>query len=73
VLQGVQREVRETGDIRARSLDAEHAALVARSVTEVEHGSSQDSDGIGGAIRASGLATIAFSAPSAQDARRSRP
>jgi hypothetical protein len=60
VLQRVQSEVRETGDIRAWGMDAEHAALVARSVTEVEHGSSQDSDGIGDNRRASGLSAMRF-------------
>ena len=37
VLQRVEGEVGEPGDIRAWSVDAEHAALVARSVTEFEH------------------------------------
>ena len=38
VLQGVEGEVGEAGDIRARGVDAEDAALVARSVAELEHG-----------------------------------
>ena len=37
VLQGVEGEVGEAGDIRARGVDAEDAALVARSVAELEH------------------------------------
>jgi hypothetical protein len=49
VLQRIEGEVGETGDIRALGMDAEHAALVARSVTEVEHGLPEDSEGIGGA------------------------
>ena len=38
VLEGVEGEVGETGDIRALGVDAEDAALVARSVAELVHG-----------------------------------
>ena len=37
VLQGIEGEVGEAGDIGARGADAEDAALVARSVAELEH------------------------------------
>ena len=36
VLERVQREVGEPGDVRLRRVDAEDAALVARSVAVVE-------------------------------------
>jgi hypothetical protein len=38
VLEGLEGEVGEAGDIRALRVDAEHAALVARSVAELVHG-----------------------------------
>ena len=37
VLEREQREVRQTGDVVSRREDAEHAALVARSVAMVVH------------------------------------
>jgi hypothetical protein len=37
VLQGIEGEVGQTGDVRALGVDPEHAALVSRSVTELEH------------------------------------
>ena len=39
VLQRVQGEVGEAGDVGLRRVDAEHAALVARSVAELDAGS----------------------------------
>ena len=71
VLQRVQGEVGETGDIRPRGLDTEHAALVARSVTEVEHGTPQDSDGIGGARASVRALRLAFPARTADDRAQS--
>jgi hypothetical protein len=66
VLERVEGEVREAGDIRAWGVDAEDAALVAWSIAEIEHDVRQVSDGIGGAPPASGLSPIAFPAPSAE-------
>ena len=43
VLQGIEGEIGEAGDIGAWGADAEDAALVARSVAELEHGKAQDS------------------------------
>ncbi|MEY2514667.1 MAG: hypothetical protein QOJ89_2025, partial [bacterium] len=49
VLQGVQREVSESRDFVAGSVDPEHAALVSRSVAAIERGHSiKDSQAFGG-------------------------
>ena len=73
MLEGVEGEVGEAGDIRARGVDAEDAALVARSVAELEHGMARIAARTGGSGPKGVRLDVAFSAQSAEDRRRPNP
>ena len=67
VLERVEGEVRQAGDIGAGGMDAEHSALVARAVTEVDHDVAEDSGAGGVACPDGGPIGPAFPARSAED------